>query len=168
MSSQTEQHFYEFGPFRVDALKRLLLRDGQSVPLTAKAFDTLLTFVRHSGQDLDKNELMQAVWPDQFVEENNLTQNVSMLRKALGEQRSEHRYIVTIPGRGYRFVASVREVCDAQEQEQEEKEEQEQVTAVESAVEVEPSVEPSQLPPHETTAPARQASIASSASIAAS
>lgn len=112
MSSQTEQHFYEFGPFRVDTLKRLLLRDGQSVPLTAKAFDTLLTLVRHSGQDLDKDELMKTVWPDTVVEENNLTQNVSMLRKALGESKSEHRYIVTIPGRGYRFVAAVNEVCE--------------------------------------------------------
>ncbi|HEX8494584.1 MAG TPA: winged helix-turn-helix domain-containing protein [Pyrinomonadaceae bacterium] len=116
MSSQTEQHFYEFGPFRVDTLKRLLLRDGQTVPLTAKAFDTLLTFVQHSGQDLDKDELMRTVWPDTIVEENNLTQNVSVLRKALGESKSEHRYIVTIPGRGYRFVASVREVCDAEGQ----------------------------------------------------
>ena len=64
MSSQTEQFFYEFGPFRVDTLKRLLLRDGQPVPLTAKAFDTLLTFVRHSGQDLDKDEWMKTVWPE--------------------------------------------------------------------------------------------------------
>ncbi|HEX8000579.1 MAG TPA: winged helix-turn-helix domain-containing protein [Pyrinomonadaceae bacterium] len=114
MSSQTEQHFYEFGPFRVDTLKRLLLREGQPVPLTAKAFDTLVTFVQHSGQDLDKDELMRTVWPDTVVEENNLTQNVSALRKALGENKSEHRYIVTIPGRGYRFVATVKEVCDAQ------------------------------------------------------
>ncbi|MDX6696287.1 MAG: hypothetical protein QOF02_3890 [Blastocatellia bacterium] len=112
MSSQTEQHFYEFGQFRVDTLKRLLLRDGQIVPLTAKAFDTLLALVRHSGQDLDKDELMRSVWPDTIVEENNLTQNVSMLRKALGESKSEHRYIVTIPGRGYRFVAAVQEVCE--------------------------------------------------------
>ncbi|HEY0406131.1 MAG TPA: winged helix-turn-helix domain-containing protein [Pyrinomonadaceae bacterium] len=112
MSSQTEQHFYEFGPFRVDTLKRLLLRDGQIVPLTAKAFDTLLTLVRHSGQDLDKDALMRTVWPDTIVEENNLTQNVSALRKALGESKSEHRYIVTIPGRGYRFVAAVQEVCE--------------------------------------------------------
>jgi DNA-binding winged helix-turn-helix (wHTH) protein/TolB-like protein/Tfp pilus assembly protein PilF len=112
MSSQTEQHFYEFGPFRVDTLKRLLLRDGRIVPLTAKAFDTLLTLVSHSGQDLDKDALMRHVWPDTIVEENNLTQNVSMLRKALGESKSEHRYIVTIPGRGYRFVAAVQEVCE--------------------------------------------------------
>ncbi len=113
MSSQPEQHFYEFGPFRVDTMKRLLLRAGQPVPLTAKAFDTLLTFVQHSGQDLDKDELMRTVWPDTIVEENNLTQHVSVLRKALGENKSEHRYIVTIPGRGYRFVATVKEVCDA-------------------------------------------------------
>lgn len=117
MSSQTEQFFYEFGPFRVDTLKRLLLRDGQPVPLTAKAFDTLLTFVRHSGQDLDKDELMRSVWHDTVVEENNLTQCVSALRKALGDSKSEHRYIVTIPGRGYRFVASVKEVCEENDRE---------------------------------------------------
>ena len=91
MSSQTEQSFYEFGPFCVDTLKRLLLRDGRPVPLTAKAFDTLLTLVRHSGQDLDKDELMKTVWPDTIVEENNLTQNVSMLRKALGDRLPDRR-----------------------------------------------------------------------------
>ena len=109
--SKVIAHFYDFGPFRVDALKRLLLRSGQPVQLTSKAFDTLLTLVSHSGEVLEKNELMKTLWPDTNVEENNLTQNVSMLRKALGESRSEHRYIVTIPGRGYSFVASVKEVC---------------------------------------------------------
>jgi TolB-like protein/DNA-binding winged helix-turn-helix (wHTH) protein len=79
------------------------------VPLTSKAFDTLLTLVSHGGEVVEKNELIRTLWPDTIVEENNLTQNVSMVRKALGEHRSEHRYIVTIPGRGYSFVASVRE-----------------------------------------------------------
>lgn len=113
--SKRVAHFYDFDHFRVDALKRLLLRDGHPVPLTSKSFDTLLTLVSHGGEVLEKNELMKTLWPDRFVEENNLTQNVSMLRKALGESRSEHRYIVTIPGRGYSFVAPVREVsteCD--------------------------------------------------------
>jgi DNA-binding winged helix-turn-helix (wHTH) protein/TolB-like protein/Flp pilus assembly protein TadD len=109
--SKVIAHFYDFGPFRVDALKRLLLRSGQPVQLTSKAFDTLLTLVSHSGEVLEKNELMKTLWPDTIVEENNLTQNVSTIRKALGESRSEHRYIVTIPGRGYSFVASVKEVC---------------------------------------------------------
>src|SRR5215210_1704196 len=113
--SKKVAHFYDFGPYRVDALKRLLLRDGEPVPLTSKVFDTLFTLVSHSGEVLEKGELMTALWPDRFVEENNLTQNVSTLRKALGEHRSEHRYIVTIPGRGYSFVAPVREVCAEEE-----------------------------------------------------
>src|ERR1043165_2557879 len=109
--SKAVAHFYEFGPFRVDTSKRLLLREGRAVPLTSKAFDTLVTLVSHGGEVVDKNELIRTLWPDTIVEENNLTQNVSMVRKALGESRSEHRYIVTIPGRGYSFVASVREGC---------------------------------------------------------
>lgn len=107
--SKAVAHFYDFGPFRVDTSKRLLLREGRAVPLTSKAFDTLVTLVSHGGEVVDKNELIRTLWPDTIVEENNLTQNVSMVRKALGESRSEHRYIVTIPGRGYSFVASVRE-----------------------------------------------------------
>jgi TolB-like protein/DNA-binding winged helix-turn-helix (wHTH) protein/Flp pilus assembly protein TadD len=109
--SKRVAHFYDFGPFRVDTSKRLLLREGRTVPLTSKAFDTLLTLVSHGGEVVEKNELIRTLWPDTIVEENNLTQNVSMVRKALGESRSEHRYIVTIPGRGYSFVASVREGC---------------------------------------------------------
>ncbi len=106
---QSTQHVYEFGPFRVDSLKRLLLRDGQPVPLTPKAFDILLVFVEHHGEALSKDELMRAVWPDTAVEENNLTRNISSLRKALGEKPNQHQYIVTIPGRGYRFVADGKE-----------------------------------------------------------
>jgi TolB-like protein/DNA-binding winged helix-turn-helix (wHTH) protein/Flp pilus assembly protein TadD len=90
-------------------LKRLLLRDGQCVPLTSKVFETLLALVSRGGEVLEKNELMRLLWPDTIVEENNLTQNVSVLRKALGDARHEHRYIVTIPGRGYSFVATVKE-----------------------------------------------------------
>ena len=91
-------------------MKRLLLRDGESVPLTPKAFDTLVLLVERRGQLLEKDELMKALWPDSFVEEANLTVNISALRKALGERLHEHRYIVTVPGRGYRFVASVEEL----------------------------------------------------------
>jgi TolB-like protein/DNA-binding winged helix-turn-helix (wHTH) protein len=100
--------FYEFGPFRVDAQKRLLLHEGEPVPLTPKAFDILLVMLARHGEALGKEELMQAVWPDVAVEENNLTRNISTLRKALGEKPNEHRYVVTIPGNGYRFVAAVR------------------------------------------------------------
>lgn len=101
---------YEFGPFRVDAANRLLLRADEVVPLTSKVFDVLLVFAQNSGRLLDKDEVMREVWPDSFVEEGNLTRNVSTLRKALGESPHEHQYIVTVPGRGYRFVAQVREV----------------------------------------------------------
>jgi TolB-like protein/DNA-binding winged helix-turn-helix (wHTH) protein/Tfp pilus assembly protein PilF len=99
---------YEFGPFRVDGVRRLLFRDDQQVPLTSKAFDTLLVLIRNRDRVLEKDALLKAIWPDSFVEEANLAQHVSALRKALGEQPGEHRYIATIPGRGYRFVADVR------------------------------------------------------------
>lgn len=99
--------FFEFGPFRLDTVRRLLLRDEAVVALPPKAFDTLLVLVENCDRLLEKSELMTAVWPDSFVEEANLTQTVSILRKALGERAGEHRYIVTVPGRGYRFVASV-------------------------------------------------------------
>src|SRR5262245_32532187 len=103
---------YEFGPFRVDADKRLLYRDGEVVPLTARVFDVLLVFITNCGRTLTKEEMMEQVWPGDFVEEGNLTRNVSTLRKALGESPDDHHYLVTIPGRGYRFVAEVREATD--------------------------------------------------------
>ncbi len=106
--SGSESSIYEFGDFRVDASKRLLLRDGAPVALTPKVFDTLLHLVQHSGQLVEKDDLIRAVWPDTVVEENNLNQNISTLRRLLGEDRGENRYIVTVPGRGYRFVAAVR------------------------------------------------------------
>src|SRR5215475_13480816 len=102
--------FYEFGPFRVDTVKYVLTREGKVVPLNLKAFEILLALIQHRGQVLEKNELLQRVWPDTVVEENNLARNISALRKALDEQPNEHQYILTVPGRGYRFVASVREV----------------------------------------------------------
>jgi adenylate cyclase len=100
---------YEFGEFRFDLGKRLLLRrDGTPVSLTPKAFDTLTCLVEHAGNVLDKDDLMRAVWPGLAVEENNLNQNISILRRALGEGRAERRYIATVPGRGYQFVAPVK------------------------------------------------------------
>ncbi|HSE97970.1 MAG TPA: tetratricopeptide repeat protein [Blastocatellia bacterium] len=106
--------FYEFGPFLVDASRRVLLRDGEAVPLAPKAFDTLLALVQNHGQVLEKNKLMEMLWPDSDVEEGNLPQHISALRKALGESPNDRRYIVTIPGRGYRFAADVAE-SDGQE-----------------------------------------------------
>jgi Tol biopolymer transport system component/DNA-binding winged helix-turn-helix (wHTH) protein len=105
-------HSYQFGHFRLEPDARLLLHDGQPVTLTPKAFDTLLALVRQPGRVLTREELMQEVWPDTFVEEANLTVNISTLRKALGEHPTQHRYIVTVPGRGYRFVAEVKEMWE--------------------------------------------------------
>jgi TolB-like protein/DNA-binding winged helix-turn-helix (wHTH) protein len=100
---------YEFADFRVDVQKRLLLLkpDLRPLPLSARAFDALLFFLEHPGELLDKSTLMAAVWPKVVVEENNLNQHISALRRVLGERPEEHRFIVTVPGRGYRFVAPV-------------------------------------------------------------
>lgn len=102
------KRLYEFGPFLLDPAERVLRREGRPVPLTPKVFDILLVLVENEGRLLGKKDLMEAVWPDSFVEEGNLTFNISSLRKALGEDRKEHPYIETVPRRGYRFVASVR------------------------------------------------------------
>lgn len=103
---------YEFGPYRLDTARALLLREGEVVPLTHKALETLAILVRNSGQVVSKDELMREVWPDAFVEEGSLARNISVLRKALGESPSEHQYIETIPRRGYRFVATVNEAAN--------------------------------------------------------
>jgi DNA-binding winged helix-turn-helix (wHTH) protein/TolB-like protein len=110
MSQQTK-HLYEFDPFRLDANERLLLREGEIVPLTPKAFDLLQALVENSGHLLEKDALMKRLWPESFVEDGSLAQNVSLLRKALGESDSQ-RFIETVPRRGYRFVAGVRELSD--------------------------------------------------------
>ncbi len=107
--SDTPIHIYEFGPFRVDALRRLLLYEGNPVRLPAKAFEILLVLLEEKGRLVEKDELMRRVWPDAVVEENNLTVNISALRRSLSESPGEHRYVVTIPGRGYQFVADVRQ-----------------------------------------------------------
>jgi TolB-like protein/Tfp pilus assembly protein PilF len=100
---------YGFGDFHLHAGTRLLTGcDGKPVTLTPKAYDTLAYLVEHAGAVVHKEELMRAVWPDTAVEENNLTQNISLLRRALGEGRGDHRYIATVPGRGYQFIAPVR------------------------------------------------------------
>ncbi len=106
--TQTHKQLYEFGLFRLDAGERLLLRDGKVVPLTPKAFDLLLALVEQPGRLLEKEVLLKTVWPGSFVEENNLADNISRLRKALGEGEQGQKFIKTIPKRGYRFVAEVR------------------------------------------------------------
>ncbi len=102
--------FYEFAGFRLDVANRVLVRQGQPVDLTPKVFDTLLLLVQNSGQILEKDELMRALWPDSFVEEGNLSQNIFVLRKTLGDDRNGNSLIQTIPRRGYRFVASIKQI----------------------------------------------------------
>jgi DNA-binding winged helix-turn-helix (wHTH) protein/tetratricopeptide (TPR) repeat protein len=106
------KRFYEFGPFRIDVANRLLLRGGEPLAVTPKAVDTLLALVQCRGQVLRKADLMNLVWPDTLVEESNLSQNIYLIRKALGERPNGLSYIETIPRRGYRFVADVREYQD--------------------------------------------------------
>ncbi|MEP7313279.1 MAG: winged helix-turn-helix domain-containing protein [Pseudomonadota bacterium] len=99
---------FEFGGFHLDSTRRLLFgANGESIPLNSRAFDTLLFLIEHRGELLDKATLMQAIWPNTVVEENNLNQSIFALRRVLGEAPGDHRFIVTVPGRGYRFVASV-------------------------------------------------------------
>jgi DNA-binding winged helix-turn-helix (wHTH) protein/tetratricopeptide (TPR) repeat protein len=100
--------FYDFGPFSVDAGKRLLLRNGEPVPLAPKVLETLLVLIENRERVLSKDELLKQVWGDTIVEEGGLTRNISVLRKTLGEKPEDHQYIVTVPARGYRFVAEVR------------------------------------------------------------
>ena len=110
--TRSAEEFYEFGPFRVDPARETLLKAGVSVPLTPKTFQILLVLVRHGKEIVTKDDLMKTVWPDTFVEEANLSRNIFMLRKALGETAQDHRYIVTVPGRGYRLAENVHLVPD--------------------------------------------------------
>lgn len=110
LAARSERLLYEFDAFRVDPVRRRLLRSGNLVPLTPKAFSILLVLIENRGEVVEKEELIRGVWGDAYVTEANLTQNVSSLRKALGERANDHRFVVTVPGRGYSFVAEVAEV----------------------------------------------------------
>ncbi len=103
----TDAPIYEFGDFRLDVSERQLLRNGQQIPLTVKVFETLKVFLERPGRLITKDELIQELWPDTVVEENNLTQHISALRRALGERRDGVRFVETVPRVGYRFVAGV-------------------------------------------------------------
>jgi DNA-binding winged helix-turn-helix (wHTH) protein/tetratricopeptide (TPR) repeat protein len=105
-----QKHFYEFGPFRIDAALNRLERRGDAIPLPPKAFDLLILLARNTDRVVAKTELMETLWPNTFVEEANLTQHVYTLRKALGDQPNGQPYIDTVPRRGYRLAADVREV----------------------------------------------------------
>jgi DNA-binding winged helix-turn-helix (wHTH) protein/Tol biopolymer transport system component len=107
-----DKNTYEFANFRLDRRQKVLFRGGTPVPLTPKVYDTLELLVENSSRLLDKDELMQRLWPDRFVEESNLTSNIKMLRKALGDDASHPRFIETVPRRGYRFIGDVRLTSD--------------------------------------------------------
>jgi DNA-binding winged helix-turn-helix (wHTH) protein len=106
------KHFYEFGPYRIDPEERLLLRGRELIRLPPKAFETLLILVNQSEKVVLKDDLMKSLWPNTFVEEANLSQNIFVLRKALGETAQDARYITTVAGRGYRFAQKVARVAD--------------------------------------------------------
>jgi DNA-binding winged helix-turn-helix (wHTH) protein len=110
MSMKTEGVF-QFGEFQIDARARTLRREKATVTLTFRAFDVLLYFVQNPGRVLTRDELLKNVWTDSFVDENSLAQSVSALRRALDEKPGDNSYIVTLPGRGYQFVAPVQVVA---------------------------------------------------------
>lgn len=111
-TDQSTKELYEFGPFKVDADKERLLRGDEPIPLMPKTFQILLVLIRNKKDVVTKDELMKSVWPDTFVEEANLSRNIFLLRKALGEGPQDHHYIVTVPGRGYRFAEDVQLVAE--------------------------------------------------------
>lgn len=116
MSAVASTEVFAFAGFSLDPRQRLLFApDGHTVPLTARAFDTLLYLVEHPNQLIEKQTLMKAIWPNVIVEENNLNQNISAVRRALGETPGEHRFVVTVPGRGFRFVPAVQRVASLNE-----------------------------------------------------
>src|SRR5215471_6236200 len=100
-------YLYEFGPFVLDTSQCLLSCEGIPVPIARKTYDLLLLFVESNGRLLPKDELKKSLWPDSFVDDSNLTQQISTARKVLGDAGGENRYIVTVPGRGYRFATTV-------------------------------------------------------------
>lgn len=110
--SRITKHIYKFGPFRLDTKEHVLLRGSEPVPLTLKSFKTLLVLVENSGHVVERSSLVEQVWPNTFVEEANLTQQVFTLRKVLGTDQNGRQYIETVPKLGYRFAATVNKVPD--------------------------------------------------------
>jgi len=103
---------YRFGPFTLDARKRRLWRDGQPVAMTPKAVETLLVLVRHAGRVVDKDDLLRSVWPDTFVSDETLSQNIATIRRALGDSAEDPDYIATWPRRGYQFIARLSSAAE--------------------------------------------------------
>ena len=108
---------YEFGPYRLNPAQRLLTRDGENIALTPKAADILTLLVMNAGSLVQKDELLKEVWADTFVEESNLSQNIFILRRALGDERVGPKYIQTVSRQGYRFIASVK-ACNGEQPEE--------------------------------------------------
>src|SRR5262245_25615478 len=108
--SEGNNEVYEFNKFRLDVRERLLFRDGERVPMPEKAFDTLCVLVRRNNRLVRKDELLNEVWQDSIVEENNLDKSISYLRQVLGERTGEGKFIETVRGHGFRFVAEVSEI----------------------------------------------------------
>src|SRR5437773_994400 len=106
-----EKRLFEFGPFRLDPTERLLLHDGQAVPLPPKAFDLLVLLIENSGHLLEKDDLMKKIWPETVVEEVNLAHNISIIRRALAGRGNGQEYVETVPKRGYRFAAPVQNLA---------------------------------------------------------
>jgi len=118
--SNVNRELYEFGTFRLDVAERLLSREGERVPLSEKAFDTLCVLVRHGNHLVRKDELLNEVWPDAIVEENNLDKNISLLRQVLGERTGKGKFIETVRGHGFRFVPDVRQIAEDEKASKEE------------------------------------------------
>jgi DNA-binding winged helix-turn-helix (wHTH) protein/TolB-like protein/Tfp pilus assembly protein PilF len=136
---QTVTRIYQFDQFRLDADKRRLFRAGEPLTLAPKALDILVLLVENSGRVVEKEELMQSVWADSFVEEANLTVHISALRKALGDSKTQPRYILTVSGRGYRFLAEVERLeKNPPEAASESRARQAAQSEAESAIELEP------------------------------
>src|SRR5262245_60766659 len=112
LMSQQDTRIYEFGDFRLDAKKRTLVKTGEPILLPPKAMEILLALIENRERVVEKEELMEKIWAGSFVEEANLTVTMSALRKALGESKTEHPYILTFSKRGYRFVADVKEIAE--------------------------------------------------------
>src|SRR5258705_583317 len=108
--SNVNRELYEFGSFRLDVAERLLSREGERVTLCEKAFDTLCVLVRRGNHLVRKDELLNEVWPDAIVEENNLDKNISLLRLVLGERTGKGKFIETVRGHGFRWVPEVRQI----------------------------------------------------------
>jgi DNA-binding winged helix-turn-helix (wHTH) protein/tetratricopeptide (TPR) repeat protein len=119
-TSRAVKHFYEFGPFRLELEEKLLSYEGKTVALAPKVFETLVLLIENKGRVVKKEEMMKMLWPDRYVEESNLTQNIFMLRKIFSEAPGKDQYIETVPKRGYRFVGTVKEVQEEVKQAEEE------------------------------------------------